>query len=330
MITEKTVFILGAGASCPYGFPSGAQLRKEICFDFTDKYLRFLKNTNSYDNGLRFQGFEGLIKRFFESSTKSIDLFLARYSEIADIGKYVIAFEMLNAEINSHFNEQSKNEGKEDWLFYLFDRMTNTIKDRTQIKKFSENNISFITFNYDRSLEHFFFTSLCNSFNVPKYEPKNEILNVLRQLKIIHVYGSIAPLDWQDNENGVEYRTQITESILQKTSKNLRTIYEEKQNPELDEAKKLIANADEVFFLGFGYASENMGILKLPELIPYCCKVYGTAFGLEAKEISDIKNNIIQSLKPKAEKERRHLDYNYDRRIRIENMDCLKLLRNYL
>lgn len=31
MITENTIFILGAGASKPYGFPTGAELREQIC-----------------------------------------------------------------------------------------------------------------------------------------------------------------------------------------------------------------------------------------------------------------------------------------------------------
>jgi alkyl hydroperoxide reductase subunit AhpC len=321
MITEKTVFILGAGASCPYGFPSGAQLRKEICFDFPDKYSRFLINVNSHDN-LRVEGFRNFVEKFFKSSTKSIDLFLARNPNFAELGKYVIAFEMLNAEVNSHFNEQSKNDGKEDWLFYLFDRMTDTIKDKTQIKKFSENNISFITFNYDRSLEHFFFTSLRNSFDVPEYE----VLNILRQLKIIHVYGSLAPLDWQDGKHGIQYGQKASECVLQNISQNLRTIYEEKQNPELNEVKSLIVGANKVFFLGFGYAEENMNILGLPQIIPLNSIVYGTGYGLEKKEIEKIYNGMWNGLKEHPETAAK----NYFYKIEIENKHCLELLRNYL
>lgn len=31
MITENTVFILGAGGSCPYGYPTGMRLKDLIC-----------------------------------------------------------------------------------------------------------------------------------------------------------------------------------------------------------------------------------------------------------------------------------------------------------
>ncbi|MGB8227311.1 MAG: hypothetical protein WCE45_10690 [Sedimentisphaerales bacterium] len=328
MITEKTVFILGAGASCPYGFPSGTQLREDICFKFEEIYSRYASGIWKDDNALENveKPIRTFIEKFNNSTTKSIDLFMAGNPTLVKTGKYIISFNILNAERKSSFRESSPKRNQ-DWYSYLFNRMREGVIFKKDLNKFSENNVSFITFNYDRSLEIFFYESLCNSFSEVL---EQEIIKILNQLKIIHVYGSIAPLEWQKDQEGIKYRTPISEQILQKTSENLKTIYEEIKNPELDEAKKLIVEAEKVFFLGFGYASENMGILELPETIPYYSKVYGTAFGLESKEISDIKNNIIRNLEPRAEKERKNLNYDYNRRIRIEDMDCLKLLRNYL
>ena len=48
MIKTKTVFILGAGASCPYGFPLGTELRQEICQYYSadiSNYLNGLEQT---------------------------------------------------------------------------------------------------------------------------------------------------------------------------------------------------------------------------------------------------------------------------------------------
>jgi hypothetical protein len=38
MITEETVFILGAGASMPYEYPTGAGLKKMICDRFNELF----------------------------------------------------------------------------------------------------------------------------------------------------------------------------------------------------------------------------------------------------------------------------------------------------
>ena len=84
-----------------------------------------------------------------------------------------------------------------------------------------------------------------------------------KKLKILHVYGQVAPLKWQNQDDGVDYKPQIDESLLQRSAKNIRTIHEEKQNPALTEAQNLLKQAEQIFFLEFGYAEENMDCLKL-------------------------------------------------------------------
>ena len=211
MIDKKTVFILGAGASCPYGYPSGAQLRKEICLDFHSQYLSHLCATesNTHTRNDKLENIEYFTKTFFNSSTKSIDLFLARNPQLAETGKYIIAFKVFDAEKKSHFREQSVQE--QDWYSYLFDRLTDGIIDRNTLPEFSRNNVSFITFNYDRSLEHFLYESLRNSFTeVPDHEIKKEFVKI----KIIHVYGQIAPLKWQDSTEGIGYSPNFSDTVF--------------------------------------------------------------------------------------------------------------------
>jgi len=66
-----------------------------------------------------------------------------------------------------------------------------------------------------------------------------------------------------------------------------------------------------------------MDVLGLTRLIPKPCKVYGTAYGLEQKGIDDIRDRIVKEL-PGG-----YTNGN-NARINIENVDCLKLLRNNL
>ena len=52
---------------------------------------------------------------------------------------------------------------------------------------FEDNPLSVITFNYDRSLEAFFFRALQNLFGLPPDAAEDR----RRMIKIIHVYGDL-------------------------------------------------------------------------------------------------------------------------------------------
>jgi len=153
MITDKTVFILGAGASKPYGFPTAAELRRNIIYKFSDMFKRSLADHNAIDLSkidLR-KDFEKLISTFRYSSTKSIDLFLSRNKQFYEIGKRIITYLIANFEINSKFREDIEYP-QFDWYMYLYDLLTDKISKTENLEAlFKQNKVSFITFNYDRS-----------------------------------------------------------------------------------------------------------------------------------------------------------------------------------
>jgi hypothetical protein len=345
MKDKKTVFVLGAGASCPYGYPSGAQLRRQICLDFQRKYSEYFKpnQPNQSERIDRSEQINKFIKAFDESSKQSIDLFMATRRKLAPIGKYIIAFEIFEAEKRSQFREKAKVTQEwysrsrpesrtkefvekgyfqgEDWYLYLFNRLTDDLTEPDILPDFSDDRISFITFNYDRSLEQFLYESLSSLF---EDSLKPQIIQCLKKLKILHVYGQIAPLKWQDSNEGVDYRPEISEGLLQKAANYIKTIYEQKESPDINEALRLLSQGGQIFFLGFGYAPENMDVLGLPGLIPQTCWVYGTAFGANDKEVKRIRNRIIEGLRTNPP------SVKVENRIVIESTDCLDLLRNYL
>ena len=49
MIDTETLFILGAGASVPYGYPTGNQLRIEIYKKFSSDFNSLLQDTTRVD-----------------------------------------------------------------------------------------------------------------------------------------------------------------------------------------------------------------------------------------------------------------------------------------
>jgi len=47
MITQQTVFILGAGASAPYGYPTGAGLKDIICDEISELFDLLIPRSDS-------------------------------------------------------------------------------------------------------------------------------------------------------------------------------------------------------------------------------------------------------------------------------------------
>jgi len=321
MINQKTVFILGAGSSYPYGYPLGEQLRIEICERFPMDYQNWLENApkipelrrSEEEIKLMVQFAHDFVQKFDDSHTKSIDLFLAGNKDFERLGKLAIIFRILFAEHDSDFGHRSKIPDQ-DWYFWLFNQMRNEIVKQEDYSRFCENTISFVTFNYDRSLEHFLFTSLNNSFNAISYE---EITKQMNAIKIVHVFRPIAPLEWQDRQRGIEYKRPINSIFVEALAQHLKIIYDESESPELKEAQGLIQEADRIFFLGFGYAPENVSILKLSEILNKQ-RIYGTALGLTNRERVEIESRL------------RSMTNGAKGSVVIADTDCLMLLRTYL
>ena len=99
MIEKPTVFILGAGASAPYGYPSGQKLVDDIKESLIKKSLL-------YRMCLLFDFSETYIRDFAEalhnSLDSSIDAFLERRPVFIDLGKIIITFILVQYEITSH------------------------------------------------------------------------------------------------------------------------------------------------------------------------------------------------------------------------------------
>ena len=68
----------------------------------------------------------------------------------------------------------------DNWLQFLINKI-NPSKD-----SLTNQNISFITFNYDRVIEQFLYKFLANTYNLNQ----NQITDTLKHFKIIHVHGS--------------------------------------------------------------------------------------------------------------------------------------------
>ena len=297
MIKTKTVFVLGAGASYPFGLPLGTGLRDWVLDNFNGNtgHAVHLYNTTNFTGGevgafilaLRYSGFQ------------SVDAFLERRPEFMEVGKAVMAIELVIRE-----NQDALWRGAGNWMVYLYSAMIGN-----SLEEFGENEVSFITFNYDRSLEHFLATSLKNSFG----KSMQDVALVLGNIPVIHLHGRLGYLPWQNDRNAIPYSHQsITASDMKVFLREIKVVHEDisdGRDKDFDAAKKLMEEASRIYLLGFGFGARNVERLGLRELRAGIAA--STAVGLTQHELNRISTLI-------------------DGKVNLRpGSDCLDLLRNF-
>jgi len=294
MITNPTVIILGAGTSIPYGYPSGTGLVKDV-----------VQNIESLDwitiidaLGINRSGLNLLRSELLLSQTPSMDAFLKHRPELLEAGKVAIALSLLSRENPEVFNDLEVSD--EGIYPYLFNSLT------ASWEVFNQNKLTIITFNYDRSLEYFLFSALKHLFN----KSDSDIEKAVLCLPIIHVHGTIGPLPWQAPD-GTDYCPLFGAGIpaiemgrrIKVASKNIAIVFQaQPKSKEFTFACECLKEAKKIYFLGFGYNSDNLEMLGLSQLDIYDpllrpktsnseLKLYrGSAFGLENAQIREIQN----------------------------------------
>lgn len=270
MVKTGTVLILGAGASMPFGFPSGQQLLQSICRMLSHR--RSSAWTMARQAGHRHQIIERFVKALSGSAQTSIDAFLEHRPEFVKIGKMMIAAALLPHERTDEIFDRPQKEGKPNWYEHLFGMLN------TSFDEFHNNNIAFITFNYDRSLEHYIHTALCNLHG----KPPNEVADKISSIPIVHVHGQLGSLPWQDFDDNVPFDSGMDIENVTSAAEDIKIIHDNiDHDPEFKRAQGLIEYACRIYFLGFGYNETNLKRLGGPELFRSSNKdVIGTGKGL--------------------------------------------------
>jgi hypothetical protein len=182
---KRIVFVLGAGSSAVFDFPVGQTLCQQVCSYVRVSGLlgRLLRDYTDFG--------ENEIVRFCDellmSAQPSVDAFLEHRQEFLDLGKAAMAVILIREEISSKlwgFVEAN-------WMRYLFSRL-----GAPPFERFHEIPVSFITFNYDRSLEHFLCTTLQNRYG----KTEAQCAAVLERIPIIHLHGRLGYLPWEKGE----------------------------------------------------------------------------------------------------------------------------------
>lgn len=278
MIEQYTVFVIGAGASQPFGLPLGGELKNNILERYSDGNSRanVLTNTTPFTPTQLKAFVEGL--RF--SGLSSVDAFLERRAEFMEIGKSVMGIELLHGEVHD-----SLWTSKNNWLTYLYGHMIgNTLEE------FGNNKVAFITFNYDRCIEHFFFVSLKNSFG----KSDEETAAVVNKITVVHLHGRLGRLPWQKGKasDSITFGdNQLDLRKMQVVTDEIKVVHEDHmldgRDVDFKLAEVMLVQARRVYLMGFGFGARNVQRLKLDGLKPHVFS--GTAFGLTQREIGDCR-----------------------------------------
>jgi hypothetical protein len=175
MFKQKTLFVLGAGASAEAGLPVGANLAKQI-----SRLLRVDPNSSENPEGERLlaklyeryplhnNGYHLAAQAISEGVrlANSVDDYLDRHNQdqaIQRVGKAAIVKSILAAERESCLvrtlrSETSITELDDTWYLKFFRMLSARVKLSNARQIF--DNVSFIVFNYDRCLEHFLVNAL--------------------------------------------------------------------------------------------------------------------------------------------------------------------------
>jgi hypothetical protein len=278
MFKKSTVIVVGAGASAECNLPVGEALKRKIA-----EGLRF-----RFEVGRQISGDHVILdalKRKFRDDHERVNQFLRAGNELSEtietfpsidealhwwreskeivaLGKAAIARYILSAERSSTL-ALKRGSGKVDiddssgsWL-KPFLSIALAGADRESVLT-AFDNVTFVNFNYDRTIEQYLYWALQQRAGVTK-----EIAaSVVARLKMIRPYGSMGKLDWSGRHEVGFGDDNGTDIFL--VSQNIRTFTEQVENTEVESSiDESLESASLVLFVGFGFHQQNLALFKL-------------------------------------------------------------------
>jgi hypothetical protein len=289
MIVKETVLILGAGASQPYGFPTGVTLANEICqalrdpteaASFRDRLMRDF----NIDNPPRIGAFLKMIK------AAMIERLAAREHQ-----------NRLFPDVPENRNRKTIDHPAQDWYQYLFEHMRS--RDAEQ---FGGNKLRVITFNFDRSFEYRLFLTVRGSYGLAD----QHAAELATTVPVLHVHGCLGEPAWlgATGSTARAYTQEITLEQKRRLLRKIRIIHEEIEQDVLDKAHAWLTWAHTICFIGFGYHPTNIGRLRMNERHPNAV-IWGSTKGFTGVVRERIKASLHRDDDRRLEHDKSALDF---------------------
>lgn len=351
MLKRKTTFVIGAGASCELGLPSGDQLKNDICevlttspqhaYGVADQVLlgnlrrkypqldlgvereledivaaasrirRGLPLSQSIDNYLHTHQADELVKWVGMAAITRVILRAERRSHLFAAHKFLTKGGMLNKETSNLHNEDLYKT----WYFALARLLFSQVPKEDPGSAL--RNVRFVIFNYDRCLEEFLWLALQAYFDLPR----EAAAEVLSEVELIHPYGSLGPLPWQRPIEEDCVSLGGSDDICCFTiGQRLKTFTESVNSQTGTRVADAIAESDLLLVLGFGYLAQNIELLVPQPLgLKGANSVIGTTFGIHPQG-EKVVTRLLGRLATK------HVEPTH---LMIERGTCADLFRNF-
>jgi hypothetical protein len=293
VIDKPTVIVVGAGGSVPYGFPTGDKLKWAICDELESVEHKAGSGivNGTLANALVSDGFETehvikLRDSLRRSGWSSIDEFLAEYEDLQMVGKAAVAGILIPLENRDQLSDpRDANENRlGNWYQQLFRTVFSPFED------IQKNKVTILTYNYDTSLE----TYLEDAMNASYSRKPDQIEAALRHVPVVHLHGKFTDHKYGGGMAGVS---------LTRCAEGIHMVMDGIDgNPEFETATKVLWEANEIYFIGFGYDENNLRRLPIESKYPPnspgtrmgksrpSLNIFGTAFGLTGARRTGVKD----------------------------------------
>lgn len=296
MFESHTLFVVGAGASAEIGLPVGSALIETIATKLDIRFqdgLRLSSGDPGIADTVRFHARHRNENQntYYQKArmirealpvAPSIDNFLDAHKKDEHIqfcGKLGIVASILEAERKSklfaegHGNDHVDLGHLSGTWYTAFMKMLVERVDLDEIESVFDN-VSFITFNYDRCIQRFLHVALQKYYGIDS----GRAADLISKLEIIHPYGSIGRLPFEGGNSIVPYGAKLDEAALIEAAGRIRTFTEQIEDFEfLDAIRQSVSGAETLVFLGFGFHPQNMELLSGGSMIN-ARRAYATSY----------------------------------------------------
>lgn len=286
MISTNTVLILGAGASAPYGFPLGRPLQAQICQQLSPEHhandhRQVLIGLGHTANDI--EDFRNELRHF---DLGSVDEFLENNPDYMSLGKLAIASALIPYEDERRLFPPLAPV--DHWYKQLADAL------EIQSEAVCDNQLSVLTFNYDRSLEEYLRTVI----RTRRRCSLSEAAEILQSIPIIHLYGDLGKLEGT-TQDAKMYSPDLEPAKVEAAAGSMKIIHESTdRTAEFDQGVELLEKAERIYFLGFGYHPTNVRRLRVfnsewDAERKQRQTVSGTTLGIEIQEWGPIATEVL-------------------------------------